>query len=327
MAADGFVSSAARATDPTTIRRPAKPVAALVEGYSIEATPKQIEEAPSLGTDLPSETEVYVPLLPRADIADTVAACRTLSDVGLRSVPHIAARRLRSRAELDCALGNLVEAGAHRLLLIAGDVPEAAGPFAATMDLLDTGLLQAHGVRRIGFAGHPEGHPAAGTDDLLEALRRKAAYARETGSDVHLVTQFAFAAEPIIGWLDSLRPNGVDLPVRVGVAGPARLKTLLSYALHCGIGPSSRLLARRRDTTRLLGGWTPTDLVADLGRYRSGVPNTPLCGLHVFPFGGLAMSIEWLGDLAGPREPADPADVSQLQSLKKARQAARQRQS
>jgi methylenetetrahydrofolate reductase (NADPH) len=264
------------------------PVRDLLAGFSIEATPKQVERTDSLAALLPEGTGVYVPFLPGADMRDCIAACSKLKRLAFRPVPHVAARALGSREKLAAHLGRLEDEGVTSLLLIAGDCARPAGPFTSTLDVFDSGLLQRYGFRNIGVAGHPEGHPVAGRDVLTDALRRKARYALETESTMWIVTQFAFAVEPVIRWLDALRDDDIRLPVRVGLPGPARVQTLLRYAAQCGIGASSRMLVRRPGSViRLLGRWTPDELLLELAQHARAQPGA-VAGIHVFPFGGLA---------------------------------------
>lgn len=269
----------------------------LVAGFSIEATPKQLATAGSLAGRLPPATRVYVPWLPRAAAADAVRACAALSREGFAPVPHIAVRAIGSRARLDDHLGRFAEAGARSILLIAGDRPRAAGPFASTLDVLGSGLLERNGFAEIGVAGHPEGHPVADERMLLGALRAKQEYARATGGTVRIVTQFAFVAAPVTEWLQRLRAEGIGLPVRIGVPGPAKPKTLLRYALSCGVAASSRLLARRPDAAiRLLGRWTPDTMLSPLALHAEG--DGQVEGVHVFPFGGLLQSLGFFSAIA-----------------------------
>jgi len=269
-------------------------LAELVMGFSIEATPRQIEATPTLGAMAPPGTSVYVPFLPGSTFTASVAACRRLDAMGLRPVPHLAARAISGRAELDDVLARFVDAGVDSMLLIAGDVPRAAGIFANTLDILDSGLLADHGLLALGIAGHPEGHRLADMARLTESIRIKAAYARETGTRMWLVTQFVFAAAPFIEWDAQLRLEGVTLPARIGLPGPARVRTLLAYAMQCGVGASAQVLRRRPGLSRLLGRWTPELALNDLAEYRARTPESQLGGLHVFPFGGLANSLRWL---------------------------------
>ncbi len=60
-----------------------------------------------------------------------------------------------------------------------------------------------------------------------------------------IVTQFAFEAQPIIEWADSLKYAGIDLPIHIGIAGTAKLQTLIKFAIACGVGPSLKVLQKR----------------------------------------------------------------------------------
>lgn len=269
----------------------------LIADFSIEATPRQIVATPALDTLLPSGSAVYVPFLPGADFSETADAVSRLAAAGYRPVPHLPVRRFEDRVQLAGWLARFRGAGAEALLLIAGDVSTPRGPFADTMAVLDSGLLERHGFRRIGVAGHPEGHPFADEATLDRALAHKAAYARDTGTEMWLVTQFTFAAVPIWRWLDRLGDADHGLPVRVGLAGPASIRTLLSYAMQCGVTVSARMLGRRPGMTRMLTGrWTPDEILHALARYRTS-GRGPLDGIHVYPFGGLQRSVQWFREL------------------------------
>lgn len=267
-----------------------------VSGFSIEATAKQLRRAEPLAGFLPPGARIHVPWLPRAPAADAVRACRAIAGQGFEPVPHLAARAIRSRGELEAHLGRFAAAGARALLLVAGDRRRAAGPFAHTLAVLDTGLLTRYGFRTLAIAGHPQGHPVADEPALMRALQQKQEYARQTGSTLCIVTQFAFDAAPIVDWLERLRAAGIRLPVRIGIPGPAKPRTLLRYALQCGVGASSAVLARRPDAAaRLLGRWTPETMLPPLARYAADSPQ--VAGLHVFPFGGLLQAIDYFRKL------------------------------
>lgn len=290
IAATGALPAEAGAADSATALH------RFVSGFSIESTPRQLQGTGSLAGLLPPATRIYVPWLPRAAVAEAVRACRELAAEGFEPVPHVAARAIGSRAKLDEHLGRFADAGARALLLIAGDRRRAAGPFASTLAVLDTGLPERYGFHELGVAGHPEGHPVADEASLMRTLRRKQEYARQAGSTLWIVTQFAFTAAPVTAWLQRLQDEGVELPVRIGMPGPAKPQTLLRYALQCGVGSSSRLLARRPDAVaRLLGRWTPATMLPPLAHHAAG--NRQVAGLHVFPFGGLLKSIDFFTKL------------------------------
>lgn len=268
----------------------------LLRRASIEATAAQVEAADDLHHWLPPGTQVYLPYLPDMGFADMLGACRKLVGAGLRPVPHLAARRIAGPAELAEALPRFTDAGVDSMLLIAGDRREPAGAFADTLQVLETGMLADHGILRLGVAGYPEGHPDADWQSLSGALAHKVDYARRTGTEMWLVSQFVFEASTLFNWEQALRSAGVALPVHAGVPGPAHIRTLVSYALKCGVNASTRMLARNPGALKLLGRWSPATLVGDIDAYRAVVPQTLLTGVHVFTFGGLRRAIDWLGE-------------------------------
>lgn len=284
--------------DRTTL---AEEIRRLTAAATIEATPKAVASTEPLAELLGQGRSVYIPFLPRAAFADTVAACRCLVRAGLRPVPHVAARAVANRGELNDWLARLAEAGAGSLLLIGGDPERPRGPFWSAQSILETGLLAQHGFRRIGVGGHPEGHPQIETATLWRALERKATYARETGTQLWLVSQFAFEAAPIVAWLRDVRDTDVEIPVWVGIPGPAKLRTLLGYALRCGIGATARAVTQRPGAAlRLAERWTPDALLGELARHSLADPSLPIAGVHIFPFGGLRGSVKWLDAMREP---------------------------
>lgn len=267
---------------------------------SVEVAPRQILAVPPLGSLLPAGTRVHVPFLPRAEWAATVDACRALVAQGFEAVPHLPARAVVSRGQLRDYLAALREAGVEALLLIAGDQAAPSGPFRDTLAILDSGMLETHGIYRLGVAGHPEGHRVADAAQLDHALKLKLEYARMTASSMWIVSQFAFDSGQVIAWLERLRSAGFQVPVHVGVPGPSSLKTLVAYAAYCGVEASARVLVRRPGAARLLARWTPDGLVRDLAHYRLTHPESLLRGIHLFSFGGIEQSAQWLRDLRPP---------------------------
>ncbi len=269
----------------------------LLEGYSIEATAQQIEKVENLSEVVPQGTSVYIPYLPGANYSESFAAVDRLARAGLKPVPHIAARSTKSISELDETLAQFVEYGVDSVFLIAGDTEKPAGPFTSTLEVLASGQLEKHRIRKIGFAAHPEGHPVVDISALDNALRLKASYAQSSGADIWLASQFTFDAAPIAAWLDRLSLMEILIPVRVGIPGPAKMRSLLSFAMKCGIANSARALSRRPETARmLLGTWSPASLVEDLAAYKVQSSNAQLAGVHVFSFGGFAHSAKWMRD-------------------------------
>lgn len=263
---------------------------------SIELTASQVICDEALPDLVPPGTRVYLPDIGSEDWSQTIAAARRLTDLHLRPVPHVAARRCPSVAALDRRLGALVhEAGVNDTLLIGGDAARPSGPFASTLDLLETGVVDRFGIREVGIAGHPEGSPVAGASVLDDAMTRKAMLLARTGAKLRIVTQFGFDADGFAAWADRTSATYPDIPIHMGIAGPARITTLLRYAAACGVGNSLSFLRKRAGSvTRLARGFDPDEIAIALERHAAARPVPSIEQLHVFAFGGLERTAHWL---------------------------------
>ena len=240
-------------------------------------------------------TEVTITFLPGDDYRHNVETAVALRRAGFNPVPHIAARELPSRRALDDFLARARgEADIRRVLLIAGDVAIARGPFRSSRDIGASGLLEAHGITAVSVAGHPEGHPFLATANALSLLEAWRVWGRATGIAVSIVTQFCFESAPILCLLDDLGARGIALPVIVGLAGPASPATLGKFALRCGIGNSIRALrAEIGRYGRLLADTGPDQVLRGL-RSAPREATAAIAGFHLFPFGGVRKSGLWL---------------------------------
>jgi methylenetetrahydrofolate reductase (NADPH) len=252
-------------------------------------------------------TDVTITFLPGDNFRSNVETAVALRRAGFVPVPHIAAREIPSREALNDFVARLrSEADVRRVLLIAGDVAAARGPFKSSRDVAATGLLQAHGITHVSVAGHPEGHPfldEAATFKGFEAWRD---WSRETRIRVDAVTQFCFEAAPILNFLEQLAVRELGLPVIIGLAGPATPATLTKFALRCGIGNSMRALRGRIGRYgRLLVDNGPDDVMRGLEAAPRQM-TALVAGFHVFPFCGLRKARNWLRDY--------PQEVHQPQS-------------
>lgn len=241
---------------------------------------------------------VYIDFGPSDSPAGIIDAARHLQHAGFRPVPHIAARYLTGKVQLDDFLARLhAEAGVDEALVVAGDRDKPAGPFQSSLQLIESGAFEKHGITRIGIAGYPEGHPKISARALDNALRLKIARANLVGLAPTIVTQFAFDAQPILDWLRRIRGDGIAAPLRVGLAGPASIGTLAKYALRCGIGNSLRMLTNRQTAVaRLLTESGPEPVIGDLARADGDALG--ITGLHFFNFGGIARTGTWMRAIA-----------------------------
>ncbi len=277
---------------------PAAPLAPFLRGASIEVMPRTAAKVDDFAAILPAGTRVYVAHIAGTPIEDMVATAARLRAEGMEPMPHFPARIVADRTTLrDWIARYRGEADVRQALVLAGGVPEAVGEYETSMDLLGSGAFD--GFERLHVAGHPEGNrdidPDGGTRGVSDALEWKRRFAERTDATMALATQFAFEAAPVIEWAEAIRAAGVDLPVHVGIAGPARLQTLIKFAVACGVGPSLRVLQRRAmDVTKLLLPYEPTEVVAALAAHKAARPDFAVEAVHVFPLGGIGASADWL---------------------------------
>jgi methylenetetrahydrofolate reductase (NADPH) len=269
-------------------------LAGLLSSASVEISSRghQLQE---LRDHFARGTDVTITFLPGDNYRRNVETAAALRRAGYNPVPHIAAREMPSREALDDFLARARnEADVTRVLLIAGDLALAKGPFRSSLDVCASGLIEARGILSVSVAGHPEGHPylsAANAFKVLEAWRD---WGQLTKIRVDVVTQFCFESAPILGWIGELDARGIGLPVIVGLAGPATPATLTKFALRCGIGNSMRSLRSQIGRFgRLLTDTGPDDVMRGL-QSAPKAATAPIAGFHLFPFGGLRKAGEWL---------------------------------
>ncbi len=264
-------------------------------GFSLETTPNSAAKVASFSEFVRRETPIYITFLPGSDFETTIALAKRLRLEGFEPVPHLAARSIPDRAFLGQSLERLRgEANVSRVLLIGGGVPTPVGEFSDSMQLLETGLFDQYGIRKIGLAAHPEGSPDISDDGIRKALKWKNDFAKRTNASLYLVTQFCFEAAPIIAWDKRIRAEGNRLPIHIGIPGLATVKTLMAHAKACGIGASMKFISRQAmNVAKLLTVSAPDKLVADLAAYRARDPACGIAGVHMFPLGGLKKSADW----------------------------------
>ena len=192
------------------------------------------------------------------------------------------------------------EAGVRRLLVIAGDRAEPAGPFLGALEAIDSGMI-SRGIEAIGISGYPDGHPRIADHELDRLLAAKIEAAGATGLAVEVVTQFSLDARPILAWVRRLRDHGIDNPVRVGLAGPTSLTTLMRYAKRCGVRASTQGLARNAGLMkRLLGAAAPDGIVRALVEANRDGELGEIAP-HLFSFGGIGATARWAANAAAGR--------------------------
>ncbi len=263
---------------------------------SIEVVPRQVLDASDLEMWFPAGTRVYLPDVGTTPLEEMVRSAARLREYDYEPVPHFPARRIKNSADLTQRLEQFSsEAGVSDVLIIGGGLDKEAGDFSSTMDLLDTGLFDNYGIDRISVAGHPEGSPDFTDDMAMKALAYKQAFNDRTDANLTVVTQFGFDAETFIRWAENLASHDIHLPVHLGVVGPAKLTTLVKFAVMCGVGPSLQFLKKRASAlTTLVSGFDPDIIVDPIEQHVQDNSASAIKQIHVFPFGGAKKASNWL---------------------------------
>ncbi|MEP2533136.1 methylenetetrahydrofolate reductase [Shimia sp.] len=287
------------------VRTTSPEVEAFLQGYSIEVMPRTAAKVEDFRALLPAGTRVYIAHIEGTPIEEMVATAKRLADDGYPVMPHFPARIIKDAATLENWIAMYQgEAGVDQALMLAGGVETPHGDFDSSMQLLETGLFDKAGFKRLHVAGHPEGNkdidPTGGYANVNAALEWKQDFSQRTDADMAIATQFAFDAKPIIAWADGVKAAGIDIPIHIGIAGPAKLQTLIKFAIACGVGPSLKVLQKRAmDVTKLLLPYEPNDIVTELANHKAVNPDFNIDKVHFFPLGGIKTNASWAIDNGG----------------------------
>ena len=278
---------------------PTDALADFLTGWSVEVMPRTAAKIEDFRAILPKGTRVYIAHIEGTPIEDMVATAARIAGEGFEVMPHFPARIIRSRAELADWIDRYQgQAGVRSALLLGGGVTTPAGDFDSSMQMIETGLFDRAGFTRLHVAGHPEGNKDIDTDGgdriVMEALRWKQAFSERTDAAMAITTQFCFEADPVIAWADRLAAAGIGLPIHIGIAGPAKLQTMIKFAIACGVGPSVRVLQRRAaDVTKLLLPYEPDEILTALAAHKAAHPDFGIAQVHFFPLGGIQATADW----------------------------------
>jgi methylenetetrahydrofolate reductase (NADPH) len=272
-------------------------ISELLVGGSLEMSPRELHRAGEVAALLPADSCVYIPSLPGLPLARTLEAVAAIRAAGLDPVPHVSARRIRDRDEFAGFLKKAVaEHRVHRVLLLGGDEPKPKGPFLDSLQILESGLLRDSGIREIGVAGYPEGHPRI--SNLAESFEKKRRMANEQGLGLYVVTQFSFAPSRVVEYCANLARTAPEVSIYVGVAGPTDPVALARYAQLCGVSVSLRALKTLgTGIARLVTNIDPREQLVAIARYSRSREPSNVVGVHIYSFGGAAKTAAWMREL------------------------------
>ena len=274
-----------------------------ISGYSIEVIPRSAAKIESFAEILPKDTRVYIAHIQNEEIEAMVTTAKRLNEEGFNVMPHIPARMIKNQSMLhDWISMYQHEAGVNEALLLAGGSNTPIGDFDSSIQLIESGLFDKAGFKRLHIAGHPEGckdiDPDGGYKNVSAALSWKQEFSKRTDASMAITTQFCFDAEVVKEWAKNIRKSGIDIPIHIGIAGPAKLQTLLKFSLECGVGASMKVLTKRaKDITKLLLPYEPTQIINALAIFKDSYLDFNIEQVHFFPLGGIKRTVDWVDEV------------------------------
>ena len=268
--------------------------------FSMEVMPRTASKIESFTEILPQSTRIYIAHIEGVPIEEMVETAKRLASEGFNVMPHFPARIIKDKSMLDDWINRYQgEAGIEQALLLAGGVSKPHGDYENSMQLVETELFEKYNFKHLHFAGHPEGNKDIDSDgsnkNVDAALSWKQKFKERTDIALALTTQFCFEAEPVIEWANSLTSKGIDIPIHIGVAGPAKLQTLIKFSIACGVGPSLRVLQKRaKDVKKLLLPFEPNEFLETLAEHKKANPGFNITNVHFFPLGGINGNASWI---------------------------------
>ena len=264
-----------------------------LKGFSIEVTPRAIAKIENLSELIPSGTLFYIAHIEGTPIEDMVQTAKRINEQGYPAMPHFPARIIKNKDTLkDWISRYQSEANVENALLLAGGANKPYGDYDSSIHLIESELFDLAGFKKLHIAGHPEGNkdidPDGSTSNVNKALSWKNEFRNRTDADMAITTQFCFDSKTVINWANDIKNKGIDIPIHIGIAGPAKLQTLLRYSIECGVGASIKILQKRAlDLTKLLLPYKPTSILSELAEYKLNNPGFNVEKVHFFPLGGV----------------------------------------
>ena len=264
-----------------------------LDGYSVEVTPKAASKIENFEDYIPSGTLVYIAHIEGTPIEEMVETAKKINDQGFCAMPHFPARIIKDKNVLEDWISRYKnEADVSNALLIAGGANKPYGQYDSSIQLIESELFDKADFNNLHIAGHPEGSmdidPDGSTTNVDQALSWKNEFSKRTDANMAITTQFSFDASSVISWANNIKEAGIDIPVHIGIAGPAKLQTLLRYSIECGVGASIKIIQKRaKDLTKLLLPYKPTNIITELATYKANNPSFNIEKVHFFPLGGI----------------------------------------
>ena len=271
-----------------------------LNNFSIEVMPRTAAKIESFNDILPKNTRIYIAHIEGVPIQEMISTAKRIQSEGFVVIPHFPARIIENKVILeDWIKAYQEEANIDQALILAGGVDKPHGIFENSMQLVETELFSKYNFKNLYFAGHPEGNkdidPDGTEKNVNDALVWKQKMNERTDINLALTTQFCFDSKPVIKWANELNKNGINIPIHIGVAGPAKLQTLIKFSIACGVGASLKVLHKRaKDIKKLLLPFEPNEFLETLALHKKNNPDFNITNIHFFPLGGIKTTSNWI---------------------------------
>ena len=271
-----------------------------LNNFSIEVMPRTAAKIESFNDILPKNTRIYIAHIEGVPIQEMISTAKRIQSEGFVVIPHFPARIIENKVILeDWIKAYQEEANIDQALILAGGVDKPYGIFENSMQLVETELFSKYNFKNLYFAGHPEGNkdidPDGTEKNVNDALVWKQKMNERTDINLALTTQFCFDSKPVIKWANELNKNGINIPIHIGVAGPAKLQTLIKFSIACGVGASLKVLHKRaKDIKKLLLPFEPNEFLETLALHKKNNPDFNITNIHFFPLGGIKTTSNWI---------------------------------
>jgi len=264
-----------------------------LDGFSLEVTPRAASKIDNFADLIPKDTLIYIAHIEGTPIEDMTSTAKKINEQGFQPMPHFPARIIKDKNVLQDWISRYQnEADVKNALLIAGGANKPYGDYDSSIQLIESELFDKANFQNLHIAGHPEGSadidPDGTTKNVDEALSWKNEFSKRTDASMAVTTQFSFDSKTVIDWANKIKQSGIDIPIHIGIAGPAKLQTLLRYSLECGVGASIKIIQKRAlDLTKLLLPYKPTTIISELANFKADNPDFNIEKVHFFPLGGV----------------------------------------
>lgn len=265
-------------------------VTRLLNHARYEVLPTKTIEAKVLES-VPTSVPVTVTASPSMGLARTIETAESLAAQGYTVVPHLAARMVHGRPELEELVARLGAAGITSVFVPGGDA-DPVGDYKDALSLLEDLTALGSPFAHVGVTGYPESHPTIHDDLTVQSMWDKRRHA------THIVSNLTFDAAVVKDWLQRMRLRGIGLPLLLGVPGPVERTKLLTMATKIGVGDSTRFLAKQKGLMARLvapGGFSGESFL-EKAAPTVGEPEMNVSGLHVYTFNQVAETEAWRRD-------------------------------